>query len=85
VILTLNLVIFNTCEAQLKECLVEKKEQRLLNFYKAFAILALLYGSECCTLTEHLESQIGTAEMRVLRAVADYRRTDNIRKQTDSN
>jgi hypothetical protein len=46
------------------------------------AVPALLYGSECWTLTKQQLEQTEPSEMRFLRSVAGYRRTDK-KRNTD--
>lgn len=53
----------------------------LLKFYKVIAIPMLMYGAECWTLTEIQRNRVEVAEMRFLRAVAGYRRSDRKRNE----
>jgi hypothetical protein len=49
--------------------------------YVNLAVPALLYGSECWTLAKQQLQQIKSSEMRFLRSVSGYRRTDKKRNK----
>jgi hypothetical protein len=57
------------------------RKETLLRFYKIMAMPALLYSSECWTLTKIQKSRLEAAEMRFLRSVAGYRLIDHKRNE----
>jgi hypothetical protein len=76
-------LFFETCNGTIKHNLVNRSQQdTILKFYKVLAVPVLLYGSECWTLTKQQLQQIESPEMRFLRSVAGYRRTDK-KRNTD--
>jgi hypothetical protein len=71
---------FNYLCGTIKRTLLNRAQQEtILKFYKVLAVPALLYGSECWTLTKQQLQQIIFSEMRSPRSVAGYRRTDKKR------
>jgi hypothetical protein len=63
-----------------KHTLLNRSQQEtILKFYKISAVSALLYSSECWTLTIQQLQQIEFSEMRFLRSVSGYGRTDKKR------
>jgi hypothetical protein len=69
---------FNYLCGKIKSILLNRPQQEtFLKFYKVLAVTSLIYGSECWTLNKQL-LQIESSEMRFLRSVAGYRRTDKI-------
>jgi hypothetical protein len=68
--------------AELLNALYLTELDKRLKFYKVFAVLVLLYGSDCWTVTKQQLQQIESSEMRFLRSVAGYRKTDT-KRNTD--
>lgn len=74
---------FNQICGTIKRTLLNKtRKETILKFYKVLAVPSLLYGSECWTLTENQKHKIEVSEMRFLRSVAGYRRTDRQYNET---
>jgi hypothetical protein len=48
------------------------------HFHTVMALTTLLYGSRCWTLTNQQNSRTQAAEVKLLTAVAGYRKTDHI-------
>jgi hypothetical protein len=73
---------FKQISGTIKRTLAGKvRKKTLLRFYKIMAIPALLYGSECWTLTKRQKSRLEAAEVRFLRSVAAYRLIDHRRNE----
>jgi hypothetical protein len=75
--------LFNYLCRRIKCTLLNRSQQEtILKFYKVLAVPAVLYGSECWTLTKQQLQQVESSEMRFLRSVAGYRRIDK-KRNTD--
>jgi hypothetical protein len=71
---------FNYLCGTIKRTLLNRAQQEIiLKFYKVLAVPALLYDSECRTVTKQHRQQIESSEMWFLRSVAGCRRTDEKR------
>ena len=71
---------FNYINGTIKRTLGNKvRRETLLKFYKVMSLPVLLYGSETWVLNKRDRMKIQSAEMKFLRNVAGYKRTDRKR------